>query len=176
MNPARNFVTKIAGCSHVMRNLRHGYRLSQTLSTYSLRRMPLTLTQNHHIETSSTVVRLTSTSAKKFEVINVQDEEDFKKRVIEVSSTIPVVVDFHATWCGPCKLLGPRLESILAEGQGKVVMAKVDVDEVSELAVEFGVRSVPTVIGLKNGKVLNQFVGSVDDDQIRAFVKKLVLS
>ncbi|XP_059147114.1 thioredoxin, mitochondrial-like [Physella acuta] len=121
-------------------------------------------------------VRFASTSPKKFEVINVQDEEDFKKRVIDLSTDTPVVVDFHATWCGPCKLLGPRLESILAEGQGKVVMAKVDIDEISELAMAYGVKSVPTVVGIKNGKVLTQFIGLVDDDQIRTFVKKLVLS
>ncbi|BFZ17397.1 hypothetical protein BsWGS_20436 [Bradybaena similaris] len=122
-------------------------------------------------------IRLKATScASKFEVINVQDGEDFKKRVIEASSKTPVVVDFHATWCGPCKVLGPRLEAILAEENGKVVMAKVDIDDNSELAMEYGVRSVPTVIGMKNGRIQNQFIGAIDDDQIRTFVDKLVVS
>ncbi|KAH9502519.1 thioredoxin 2 [Bulinus truncatus] len=141
--------------------------------TCSLHKVHHVLESYNCLATAS--VRLTSTACKKFEVINVQDEEDFKKRVIEASNSTPVVVDFHATWCGPCKLLGPRLESILAE-EGKVLMAKVDIDEISELAMAYGVRSVPTVIGMRNGKVLTQFIGLVDDDQIRTFVQKLVVS
>ncbi|XP_005100694.1 thioredoxin, mitochondrial [Aplysia californica] len=111
-----------------------------------------------------------------FEVINVQDEEDFKKRVLEASATTPIVVDFHAEWCGPCKILGPRLESLMSKEQGKVTMAKVDIDDHSDLAMEYGVRSVPTVVAIKNGKIQNQFVGVIDDDQIKAFIEKLVIS
>ncbi|GFR97992.1 thioredoxin [Elysia marginata] len=117
---------------------------------------------------------LSSTESYKFEVINVQDEDDFKKRVLENDK--PVIVDFHATWCGPCKLLGPRLEKLLSEENGKVIMAKVDIDENSDLAMEYGVRSVPTVMGMKDGKVQSQFVGLIDDDQIQTFVDKLIIS
>uniref|UniRef100_A0A0B6ZRM6 Thioredoxin domain-containing protein n=1 Tax=Arion vulgaris TaxID=1028688 RepID=A0A0B6ZRM6_9EUPU len=133
-------------------------------------------TQKANMLTSIDGKRLRSTCASKFEVINVQDEEDFKRRVLDASSSAPIVIDFHATWCGPCKLLGPRLESILAEENGKVVMAKVDIDDNSELAMKYGVRSVPTVIGMKNGRVQNQFIGLIDDDQIRSFIDKLVIS
>ncbi|GFO12895.1 thioredoxin [Plakobranchus ocellatus] len=115
----------------------------------------------------------TAEQGSKFEVINVQDEDDFKKRVLE--SNRPVVVDFHATWCGPCRLLGPRLEKLVAEEEGKVIMAKVDIDDNSDLAMEYGVRSVPTVLGMKDGKVQGQFVGLIDDDQIQTFVDKLIV-
>ncbi|CAG5129756.1 unnamed protein product [Candidula unifasciata] len=153
------------GCKSIHRHL-----------TTVTNRTVLTCVQNPQSYSPTVGIRLKATCASKFEVINVQDGEDFKKRVIEASSTTPVIVDFHATWCGPCKVLGPRLEAILAEENGKVVMAKVDIDDNSELAMEYGVRSVPTVIGVKNGRVQNQFVGAIDDDQIRTFVDKLVVS
>lgn len=105
-------------------------------------------------------------------IINIQDEEDFKKNVMQNSK--PVVVDFHAHWCGPCKLLGPRLESIIASKQGKVVLAKVDVDEQDELAMAYGVASIPLVLAIKNGKTVNQFIGLQDDDQLETFVEKLL--
>merc|ERR1711971_180838 len=112
-----------------------------------------------------------SASSEGFPVMNIQDEEDFKKRVME--SDIPVVVDFHANWCGPCKLLAPRLESIMAAEKGKVALAKVDIDDNGELAMDFGVQAVPTVIAVKNGKIQDKFMGLIDDDQIKAFVEKL---
>lgn len=108
----------------------------------------------------------------KFEAFNVQDTDDFKHRVLE--SSTPVIVDFHATWCGPCKLLGPRLESIIASSAGRVHLAKVDVDDNAEIAMDYKVQSVPTVLGIRNGKVLDQFIGLQDDDQIKTFVEKLV--
>merc|ERR1712154_544171 len=108
-----------------------------------------------------------------FPVMNIQDEEDFKKRVME--SDIPVVVDFHANWCGPCKLLAPRLESIMAAEKGKVALAKVDIDDNGELAMDFGVQAVPTVIAVKNGKITDKFMGLIDDDKIKAFVEKLAM-
>lgn len=112
-----------------------------------------------------------STTAK-FEAFNVQDTTDFKERVLE--SPTPVIVDFHASWCGPCKLLGPRLESIVASREGKVHLAKIDVDDNADLAMEYGVQSVPTVLGVKNGKILDKFIGLQDDDQLQTFVEKLL--
>nr|XP_023691961.1 thioredoxin, mitochondrial-like isoform X2 [Paramormyrops kingsleyae] len=103
---------------------------------------------------------------------NVQDGEDFTERVI--NSDVPVLVDFHAQWCGPCKILGPRLEKAVAKQQGRVVMAKVDIDEHTDLAIEYGVSAVPTVIAMRAGKVLDQFVGIKDEDQLDSFVGKLV--
>uniref|UniRef100_A0A8D1IWS4 Thioredoxin domain-containing protein n=1 Tax=Sus scrofa TaxID=9823 RepID=A0A8D1IWS4_PIG len=69
---------------------------------------------------------------------NIQDGPDFQDRV--VNSETPVVVDFHAQWCGPCKILGPRLEKVVAKQHGKVVMAKVDIDDHTDLAIEYEVR------------------------------------
>lgn len=103
---------------------------------------------------------------------NVQDGPDFQDRV--VNSETPVVVDFHAQWCGPCKILGPRLEKMVAKQHGKVVMAKVDIDDNTDLAIEYEVSAVPTVLAIKNGDVVDKFVGIKDEDQLEAFLKKLI--
>ncbi|XP_060071757.1 thioredoxin, mitochondrial-like [Ylistrum balloti] len=108
----------------------------------------------------------------KFEAFNVQDTEDYQKRVME--SSVPVIVDFHASWCGPCKLLGPRLESLVSSKGGKIALAKVDVDDNTDLAIEYGVNSVPTVLGIKNGKVLDKFIGLQEDDKLNSFIEKLI--
>lgn len=102
----------------------------------------------------------------------VQDENDFKEKVLQ--SNTPVIVDFQATWCGPCKTLGPRLESIIATKGDKVHLAKVDIDDNSDLAIEYGVTAVPAVFGIKNGRVTDKFVGVLDDDQVNSFVDKLI--
>lgn len=103
---------------------------------------------------------------------NVQDQDDFTERVI--NSDLPVVIDFHAQWCGPCKILGPRLEKAIAKQKGRVAMAKVDIDEHTDLAIEYGVSAVPTVIAMRGGDVIDQFVGIKDEDQLDSFVKKLI--
>ncbi|XP_027728275.1 thioredoxin, mitochondrial [Vombatus ursinus] len=103
---------------------------------------------------------------------NVQDGPDFQDRV--VNSETPVVVDFHAQWCGPCKILGPRLEKMVAKQEGKVLMAKVDIDDNTDLAIEYEVSAVPTVLAIKNGDVVDKFVGIKDEDQLEAFLKKLI--
>ncbi|XP_077024812.1 thioredoxin, mitochondrial [Tamandua tetradactyla] len=103
---------------------------------------------------------------------NIQDGPDFQDRV--VNSDTPVVVDFHAQWCGPCKILGPRLEKMVAKQHGKVVMAKVDIDDHTDLALEYEVSAVPTVLAIKNGDVVDKFVGIKDEDQLEAFLKKLI--
>ncbi|XP_047216031.1 LOW QUALITY PROTEIN: thioredoxin, mitochondrial-like [Girardinichthys multiradiatus] len=89
---------------------------------------------------------------------NVQDNEDFTDRVI--NNDLPVLVDFHAQWCGPCKILGPRLEKAVAKQKGRVAMAKVDIDDHTDLAIEYGVSAVPTVIAMRGGDVVDRFVGS----------------
>lgn len=102
----------------------------------------------------------------------MQDGSDFQDRV--VNNPKPVVVDFHAQWCGPCKILGPRLEKMVAKQEGKVLMAKVDIDDHTDLAIEYEVSAVPTVLAMKNGDVVDKFVGIKDEDQLEAFLKKLI--
>ncbi|NWR60973.1 THIOM protein, partial [Bucorvus abyssinicus] len=113
-----------------------------------------------------------STSAVCRSTFNVQDGSDFQDRV--VNNPKPVVVDFHAQWCGPCKILGPRLEKMVAKQEGKVLMAKVDIDDHTDLAIEYEVSAVPTVLAMKNGDVVDKFVGIKDEDQLEAFLKKLI--
>ncbi|KAL1774796.1 thioredoxin, mitochondrial [Sigmodon hispidus] len=102
---------------------------------------------------------------------NVQDGPDFQDRV--VNSETPVV-DFQAQWCGPCKILGPWLEKKVAKQNGKVVMAKVDIDDHTDLAIKYEISAVPTVLVIKNGDVVDKFVGIKDEDQLEAFLKKLI--
>ncbi|XP_051824685.1 thioredoxin, mitochondrial-like [Antechinus flavipes] len=103
---------------------------------------------------------------------NIWDGPDFQEKVL--NSTIPVVVDFHAQWCAPCKILGPRLEKVVAKQEGKVMMAKVDIDENTDLAIAFDVSAVPTVLAIKNGDVVDKFVGLKNEEQLEAFLKKLI--
>ncbi|MEJ1270239.1 hypothetical protein NN561_001063 [Cricetulus griseus] len=99
-----------------------------------------------------------------------RDGPDFQDRV--VNSETPVV-DFHAQWCGPCKILGPRLEKMVAKQHGKVVMAKVNTDDHTDLAM-YEVSAVPTVLAIKNGDVADKFVGIKEEDQLETFLKKLI--
>ncbi|KAJ8665282.1 hypothetical protein QAD02_006944 [Eretmocerus hayati] len=100
----------------------------------------------------------------------VQDSNDFVERVKK--SKVPVIVDFFATWCNPCRLLTPRIEQVVAEKQGKIVLAKVDIDENTDLALDYEVGSVPVLIAMKDGKVLGKLVGLQDTDKLRTFVNK----
>ncbi|XP_006899652.1 PREDICTED: thioredoxin, mitochondrial-like [Elephantulus edwardii] len=104
--------------------------------------------------------------------ITIQDGSDFQDRV--VNSKTPVVVDFHAQWCGPCRVLGPFLKKMVAKQQGKVVMAQVDIDEHADLAIQYEVSALPTVLAIKNGDVVDKFVGFKYSDQLEAFLKKLI--
>ncbi|XP_077474762.1 thioredoxin, mitochondrial [Stigmatopora argus] len=103
---------------------------------------------------------------------NVQDNEDFTERVI--NSQLPVLIDFHAQWCGPCKILGPRLEKAIAKQKGRVAMAKVDIDDHTDLAIEYGVSAVPTVIAMRGGDIIAQFSGIKEDDELDSFVSKII--
>ena len=112
-----------------------------------------------------------STSKAVRETFTVQDEDDFKEKVI--NSQIPVIVDFSATWCGPCKILGPRLEAAVAATNSKVNLAIVDIDVNGDLAMDHEVQAVPTVVAFKEGKMVDKFIGLLDEDKLDAFVTKL---
>ena len=95
----------------------------------------------------------------------------FEADVIQRSMEVPVLVDFWATWCGPCKTLGPILEKLAAEYHGAFELAKVDVDQEQQLAAAFQIRSVPTVILAKDGQLVDGFPGVLPEGQLREFLK-----
>ncbi len=99
-------------------------------------------------------------------------DEDFQEKVVEKSKKIPVLVDFYADWCGPCRMLSPVLEKIVKEYDGKLILAKVNVDEAYVVANEFGIMSVPTVILFKNGEPVDYFVGALPEPKIREWLKR----
>jgi putative thioredoxin len=103
-------------------------------------------------------------------------DRDFERDVVERSREVPVVVDFWATWCGPCKTLGPVLEKLAIEHGGAFVLAKVDVDRSPQVAAALGIRSVPAVLGLRNGKIVAEFVGAVAEETVRAFLTRVLPS
>lgn len=98
----------------------------------------------------------------------------FQTEVIDRSATVPVVVDLWATWCGPCRTLGPIIESVVAETDGRVELAKVDVDANPGVANAFQVQSIPAVYALVDGKVVDGFLGAQPEWQVREFVQKLL--
>lgn len=98
----------------------------------------------------------------------------FERDVVQRSSTVPVVVDLWAEWCNPCKALTPILEKVVAETNGAVELAKVDVDANPGATASFGVQSIPAVFALKDGQVVDSFVGALPEAQVRAFVNRLV--
>jgi putative thioredoxin len=95
---------------------------------------------------------------------------DFEQAVILRSSQVPVLVDFWAAWCGPCKALGPILEKLAAEFNGGFVLAKVDVDAEQQLAGYFQIKSIPTVMLLKDGQIADGFPGALPEAQLREFL------
>lgn len=100
-------------------------------------------------------------------------EADFMKEVIEASREVPVIVDFWAPWCGPCKTLGPALEAAVTAAKGKVRMAKVNVDENQTIAAQLRIQSIPTVYAFWQGKPVDGFQGAVAGSEIKAFIDRL---
>src|SRR5690606_24225790 len=100
----------------------------------------------------------------------------FEQEVLEASKRLPVVVDFWATWCGPCRTLGPILEKVAADYADRIKLVKIDSDENADIAAAFNIRSIPNVIAFRDGRAAAQFVGALPESQVRAFFEKLLPS
>ena len=104
------------------------------------------------------------------QIITDQNFDSF----LENSSNTPLVVDFFATWCGPCKKIGPYVEELAQEYAGKVTIGKCDVDDNMDLSARYGIRAVPTILFIKNGEVVDKHVGGATKGELEAKVKSLL--
>ena len=100
-------------------------------------------------------------------------DQTFQADVLARSTSVPVIVDLWAPWCGPCTTLGPMLEKAVADTGGAVELAKVNVDENPRIAQSFAVQSIPAVFAIANGQVVDQFIGALPEAQVTAFVQRL---
>ena len=107
-------------------------------------------------------------------VIKDSTDQTFMADVIEASKTVPVVVDFWAPWCGPCKQLGPILEKVVKGAGGKVKLVKVDIDQSPMVAQQLRIQSIPAVFAFKDGRPVDGFMGALPESQVKTFVEKLV--
>ena len=95
--------------------------------------------------------------------------ENYEEEVLKSDKT--VLIDFYADWCGPCRMMSPIIDEIAEEMEGKIKVGKINVDDNQELAMEYGVMSIPTIVVIKNGQVAKTFVGVRDKDEIKEVLK-----
>ncbi len=100
------------------------------------------------------------------------NNDNFDKEVIQAG--LPVLVDFWAPWCGPCKMVGPVVESLAAENDGKLAVAKINVDENKELAVKYGIRGIPTLVFFKEGAEVKRIVGAQNKNQLQNAINEVL--
>ncbi len=113
-------------------------------------------------------------SAPVADLIRDSDTAGFAADVLEASQTVPILVDFWAPWCGPCKQLGPMIENAVTQAGGKVKLVKVDIDQNQAIAGQMGIQSIPAVIAFSGGKPIDGFMGAIPETEINAFIDKVV--
>ena len=100
------------------------------------------------------------------------EEQEFAEKVIELSDNKLIIVDFWAPWCGPCKQLTPILEKVVNSAEGKVLLAKINIDENQQIAAQLKIQSIPTVMAFKDKKIVNAFQGIIPEQKIIEFIEK----
>ena len=107
------------------------------------------------------------------DLVKDSNTQNFVRDVVEASRQVPVIVDFWAPWCGPCKQLGPALEKVVRQANGKVRMVKINVDENQQLAAQMRIQSIPAVYAFVNGQPVDGFMGALPESQLKQFVDRL---